>query len=375
MLDDAADEPVEVGPDGPEAGDEREQPTEAVRGVLEITRQRYGFLRLERPRRRPTTTSTSPPPRSAAASCAPATRSRARRASRGAASATARSCTSTRSTARSRRPRMRAGVRRAGAGPARAADARSTAAGDVLVRAVDLLAPLAFGQRVLVRAAPRSGRTTLLRALARAGALRRHGEGDRAADRRAPRGGDRAGARRCRSPSSRSRPPTSPRSSRCASPSWRSSAGAGGWPRSARRRGRSSATRSRGSALAAGDVDEVKRLFGAGRNLAGGGSLTVIATALADGSDEGDAERAVITTESALVTLDPELAAAGVTPAIVTTRVPGLERGAAARRRGAGGRAQAARRARRPRSARGRGAAARADRGDSPRTPSCSASL
>src|SRR5689334_3207723 len=37
---------------------------------------------------------------------------------------------------------------------------------DVLARAVDLLTPLALGQRVLVTAAPRSGRTTLLRALA-----------------------------------------------------------------------------------------------------------------------------------------------------------------------------------------------------------------
>src|SRR4051794_18543483 len=37
--------------------------------------------------------------------------------------------------------------------------------GDPLVRAVDLLGPLAFGQRVLVLAQPRSGRTTLLRAL------------------------------------------------------------------------------------------------------------------------------------------------------------------------------------------------------------------
>ncbi len=39
---------------------------------------------------------------------------------------------------------------------------------DALTRAVDLLAPLAFGQRVLVMAAPRSGRTTLLRRLATA---------------------------------------------------------------------------------------------------------------------------------------------------------------------------------------------------------------
>jgi transcription termination factor Rho len=44
------------------------------------------------------------------------------------------------------------------------------AAGDdyVLARAADLLAPLAFGQRVLVQAGPRSGRTTLLKQLASA---------------------------------------------------------------------------------------------------------------------------------------------------------------------------------------------------------------
>jgi len=39
---------------------------------------------------------------------------------------------------------------------------------DVLTRAVDLLTPLALGQRVLVASAPRSGRTTLLRGIARA---------------------------------------------------------------------------------------------------------------------------------------------------------------------------------------------------------------
>jgi len=60
----------------------------------------------------------------------------------------------------------------------------------------------------------------------------------------------------------------------------------------------------------------VKRLFGSGRNLAGGGSLTVLATVLADAGDDGEAERAVISTESALVTLDPELAAEGIHPAI-----------------------------------------------------------
>ena len=70
-------------------------------------------------------------------------------------------------------------------------------------------------------------------------------------------------------------------------------------------------------AHAAGGVDEVKRLFGTGRNLAGGGSVTMFATTLADSSDEGEAERAVITTESALITLAPELAATGISPAIV----------------------------------------------------------
>ncbi len=42
----------------------------------------------------------------------------------------------------------------------------------------------------------------------------------------------------------------------------------------------------------------------------------MFATVLSDGQDEGEAERAVITTESSLVVLDPELAAAGVHPAI-----------------------------------------------------------
>ncbi len=69
-------------------------------------------------------------------------------------------------------------------------------------------------------------------------------------------------------------------------------------------------------ATAAGDAAEVKRLFGSGRNLAGGGSLTVVATVLADASDDGEAERAVATTESSIVVLDPELAAVGVTPAL-----------------------------------------------------------
>lgn len=44
----------------------------------------------------------------------------------------------------------------------------SAGSDDVPARALDLLAPLAFGQRMLIEAAPRSGRTTLLQAVARA---------------------------------------------------------------------------------------------------------------------------------------------------------------------------------------------------------------
>jgi transcription termination factor Rho len=42
----------------------------------------------------------------------------------------------------------------------------------------------------------------------------------------------------------------------------------------------------------------------------------VIATVFAGAEDDGVAERAVITTESSLIRLDPELAAAGVVPAL-----------------------------------------------------------
>jgi transcription termination factor Rho len=71
-------------------------------------------------------------------------------------------------------------------------------------------------------------------------------------------------------------------------------------------------------AVAQRDPADVKQLFGAGRELAeeGAGSLTVIATALDGIADEGAAREAVETTENALVRLDPELAAAGVYPAL-----------------------------------------------------------
>jgi transcription termination factor Rho len=71
-------------------------------------------------------------------------------------------------------------------------------------------------------------------------------------------------------------------------------------------------------ALARRDPADVKQLFGAGRELAEeeAGSLTVIATTLDGIADEGAAREAVETTENALIRLDPELAAAGIYPAL-----------------------------------------------------------
>jgi transcription termination factor Rho len=70
------------------------------------------------------------------------------------------------------------------------------------------------------------------------------------------------------------------------------------------------------------DPAAVKPLFGSGRELEeeGSGSLTVIATVLT-GTDDGDgAAEAVETTENATLALDPELAAAGVVPALDAAR-------------------------------------------------------
>ena len=187
---------------------------------------------------------------------------------------------------------------------------------DVLTRAVDLLTPLALGQRVLVMAAPRSGRTTLLRGLARAvdaaegpelivlliderpeeaTAWRQALPGGRDRDRDRRAGARRAGAaRRARARA-------------------RAAARRGGRGRRADRR-LAVAARGRRREWRA----EVKRLFGSARDLAeeGAGSLTVIATVVEGAEDDGAAERAVITTESSLIRLDPELAAAGVFPAL-----------------------------------------------------------
>jgi transcription termination factor Rho len=194
-------------------------------------------------------------------------------------------------------------------------------ADDVLLRAVDLLAPLAFGQRVLVVAGPRSGRTTFLREIVKAIDSGADGPsvivllvderpeevtawkrlvGDDAEIAAAPadleasdqvRHAELAMAR-------------------------------------AKRRAESgedvvvivdSLTR---LGVSYRDPIAVKPIFGAGRELEeeGSGSLTLIATVLRGTEDGEGALEAVETTENATVVLDPELAGTGVVPAIDATR-------------------------------------------------------
>jgi transcription termination factor Rho len=186
---------------------------------------------------------------------------------------------------------------------------------DVLVRAVDLLAPLALGQRVLVMAAPRSGRTTLLRSLAKA-------IGDEDAidlivlliDERP----EEATAWREAVPGAQVVSATAD-----LAPKEQARVADVALERAKRlvEAGRDvilivdSLSR---LAVASADVAAVKRLFGSGRELAeeGAGSITVIATVVEGAEDDGEAERAVMTTESSLIKLDPDLAAAGVIPAL-----------------------------------------------------------
>jgi len=195
-----------------------------------------------------------------------------------------------------------------------------------LARAVDLLAPLAFGQRVLIRATPHSGRTTLLRELSQAVAggeaklivllIDERPEEVPAWERALP------NAELALAPADLA-PAEQVRIAELASERGRRVAEAGG-----------DAVLVCDSlsrlAVAADGVAEVKRLFGSGRDLAeeGAGSLTVIATALDEGDDEGSAERAVATTETSLVTLDGSLAEEGIQPALkfAECRVVGEEK-------------------------------------------------
>jgi transcription termination factor Rho len=189
------------------------------------------------------------------------------------------------------------------------------APGDPLVRAVDLLGPLALGQRVLVLAQPRSGRTTLLRAL-----------GAAIAD---------GGAHLCVLLADE-RPEEVPQWERALPQAEIFAATADQEPRDQIHAAELAMGHAKRLAEAGEDVvvlidslsrlalgyrdpGRVKRIFGAGRELSeeGSGSLTVIATVL--DSDERGAEvrEALETTENLLLRLDAGLAAKGIVPALV----------------------------------------------------------
>src|SRR5689334_7035081 len=189
------------------------------------------------------------------------------------------------------------------------------AEGDPLVRAVDLLGPLAFGQRVLVIAQPRSGRTTLLLGIGAAMAA--------------------TDAHLCVLLADE-RPEEVPQWKQALPDAEIFAATADDEPREQVR----AAELAMGHAkrLAEGGADvvvlidslsrlalgyrdpaRVKRIFGSGRELAeeGSGSLTVIATVL-DSDDRGaEVREAVETTENLLVRLDADFAAKGLFPSLV----------------------------------------------------------
>ena len=191
------------------------------------------------------------------------------------------------------------------------------AAADPLVRAVDLLGPLAFGQRVLVLAEPRSGRTTLLRALGSAIAE--------------------TGAHICVLLADE-HPEEVAQWERALPQAEIFAATADQEPREQIRAaelalGHAKRLAEGGedvvvlvdslSRLALGyrDPGRVKRLFGAGRELdeESGGSLTMIATVL-DSDDRGaEVREALETTENLLLRLDAGLAAKGIVPSLVAS--------------------------------------------------------
>jgi transcription termination factor Rho len=198
--------------------------------------------------------------------------------------------------------------------------------GEPLARAVDLLAPLALGQRVLVLAEPRSGRTTLLRAVAAAIA-----------------GGD----VRLRVLLADERPEEVTEWKRALPDAEIVAAPADQEPGDQVRAAELAIGNAKRRAEAGEDVvvvvdslsrlalgyrdpNRVKRLFGAGRELAedGSGSLTVIATVL-DSDERGAEVRELLeTTENALLRLDASLAAQGIVPSLLVseTRASGEEK-------------------------------------------------
>jgi transcription termination factor Rho len=196
---------------------------------------------------------------------------------------------------------------------------------DPLIRAVDLLGPLGFGQRVLVLAQPRSGRTTLLRALGSAIA-----------------GTD---AHLCVVLADE-RPEEVPQWTGALPNAEIFAATAEEEPREQVREAELAMGHAKRLAEAGGDVvvlidslsrlalgyrdsGRVKRMFGVGRELGeeGTGSLTVIATVLEADDRGSEVREALETTENLLLRLDSGLAAKGIFPSLVPqdTRASGEE--------------------------------------------------
>lgn len=186
---------------------------------------------------------------------------------------------------------------------------------DPTVRAVDLLGPLAFGQRVLVLAQPRSGRTTLLRAL-----------GAALAD---------TDAHLCVVLADE-RPEEVPQWEQALPKAEIFAATADEEPREQVREAELAMGHAKRLAEARGDVvvlvdslsrlalgyrdpARVKRMFGVGRELGedGSGSLTVVATVLESDDRGSEVRQAVETTENLLLRLDAGLAAKGIFPSLV----------------------------------------------------------
>jgi transcription termination factor Rho len=193
-------------------------------------------------------------------------------------------------------------------------------ADDVLLRAADLLAPLAFGQRVLIVSEPRSGRSTLLRGLVSA-----IGSGPDApgvivllVDERPEEVTE--WKRRANGAEIAAAPADLDAEDQVRHAELAMAR--------AKRRAESgedvvvivdSLTR---LGVAYRDPIAVKPIFGAGRELEeeGSGSLTMIATVLRSTEDGEGVLEAVETTENATIVLDHELAGAGIFPAIDASR-------------------------------------------------------
>ena len=187
---------------------------------------------------------------------------------------------------------------------------------DVLVQSAVLIAPLAYGQRVLVRAEPRSGRTTLLRGLAKA--ITAADDAPRVIVLLVDEGAEEVTEWSRQVPDAEIA--AAPADLTPADQVRHAELALG----LAKRRAEAgedvvlvidSLTR---LGVAHGDPSAIKPVFGAGRELEeeGSGSLTVIATVLAGTEDGDEALEAVETTENATIALDLELAQAGITPAL-----------------------------------------------------------